>query len=315
MRPKSVAQSFLESDFYRLGIARLHSVFRTYGFVHGLRALSFLCLNEVRARRKMGALNVLSEKDIEERRKSDTVFVFGSGASLNEISQEEWARIGQHDVIGLNYFVRQSWVDVTIHYVRELELPFRLSGKYDPDAVVRSCRRFCDLLEQNPHYRNTILFLQTDFFSEIGKTIVGWEMLPEGQPLCFYRGTRRGGTEQAPPNNLSEGLPRQAGAIGGGISLGKYFGWKRIVLVGVDLYNSQYFWLPPETARGENVKSANEPHQTVRHGTIEIMGNWAKALNADEISLELYNPKSLLRESLPLFQWEDGLLVQAGSAK
>ena len=302
---------FTGSQLYFKAVNPIRGLWRSYGLIHGLRAFAYLCEVEVRARIHRHRLKVLSEEEVAARRRSDTVFVFGSGASLNEISDAEWHRIGQHDVIGLNYFVRQRWVDVGFHYIRELELPFRRSGKYDAKAVVRSCRDFCDLVAGNGHYRETVLFLQHDFFAEIGKTIVGRKMLPPGQAVCFYKGLRRDGLKVAPPRDFGEGLPRQAGAIGGGVSIGRSFGWKRIVLVGVDLYDARYFWLPPDSVRGDVARKPSDRHGTVGRGIVEIMENWATALRHDGISLEVYNPKSLLRPSLPQFRWDDGLPVHA----
>ena len=38
------------------------------------------------------------------KRNSDTVFILGCGASLNQLSDEDWARVGRADSIGVNYF-------------------------------------------------------------------------------------------------------------------------------------------------------------------------------------------------------------------
>lgn len=313
-RAKALVQRLERSRFYAGALAPLRAVYRTYGVRHGARALAFLLESEWRARRNAARLTILDEGEIARRRKSDTVFVFGSGASLNGISDAEWERIRRHDAIGLNYFVHQRWVDVTIHYVRELELPLRRHRRYSRGAILATARRFCDLARANPRYRDTVFFLQTDFFAEVGKAIIGWQMLPKGQPVFLYRGLRRPGIEEQPPRSLAEGLPRQAGAIGAGICIGRFLGWRHIVLIGVDLYDSRYFWLPPGEVRSEFTRAARDRHPTVRRGILDIIGNWYRTLEAEGVSLSVYNPQSLLREVLPQFSWEDGQPVQAKAA-
>jgi hypothetical protein len=38
-----------------------------------------------------------------ERKTSDTLFVFGSGPAVNDLSEAQWQHIGDHDSIGLNF--------------------------------------------------------------------------------------------------------------------------------------------------------------------------------------------------------------------
>src|SRR5262245_58255707 len=40
-------------------------------------------------------------------RKSDTVFIYGSGYSLNDISEAEWRHMTAHDTFGFNAFYHQ----------------------------------------------------------------------------------------------------------------------------------------------------------------------------------------------------------------
>ncbi|MCG8521618.1 MAG: hypothetical protein MI744_05375, partial [Pseudomonadales bacterium] len=226
---------------------------------------------------------------------------------------EEWECIRENDTIGLNYFVHQRWVDATIHCVRELEMPLRQERRYSRAAILASARRFCSLAKENPRYRDTVFLLQTDFFAEMGKAVIGWDMLPEGQPICLYRGLRRVDVDERPPRALAEGLPRQAGAIGAGICIGRFFGWRNIVLVGVDLYDSRYFWLPRDEVRSAVVRTADDRHPTVNRGILDIMGKWRRVLEAEGLSLSVYNPRSLLCETLPRFHWPDGLAVMANA--
>jgi hypothetical protein len=82
-------------------------------------------------------------------------------------------------------------------------------------------------------------------------------------------------------------------------------GWKRIVLTGIDLYDKEYFWLPKggrrEIEKRGVVASSqfpNAPH------IVEMLGRWREIMATEAISLEVYNPRSLLAEVLPVFSWE-----------
>ena len=39
----------------------------------------------------------------DQKKKSDTVFIVGSGESINDLSEKEWDIIKRHNIIGLNY--------------------------------------------------------------------------------------------------------------------------------------------------------------------------------------------------------------------
>lgn len=305
---------FFASNFVHKYVDPVRAIFRVYGLRSGICALAFLCENHVRLWIGRRQTNSVNEYFIRQNKKSDTVFVFGSGASLNEISQQEWDEINKHDVISLNYFFHQRWVDVTIHLVREMYLPLREhKGKHDRRETIKETQKLANQISQNPRYRDTVVFLQTDFFSVSGKTIIGWGQLPNSQRVCFYRAMRKADALTNPPNSLKDGLPRQAGAVGAGISLARIFGWKHIVLIGVDLYNSRYFYLPPHKKRSSEIKTTREKHPTISRGIIETMAAWRDLLEHEERTLKVYNPRSLLRPTIPQFEWSNGMPVHNGA--
>ena len=52
----------------------------------------------------------LDQESASRLRRSETVFVFGSGYSLNDITADEWRRIAAHDTFGFNAFYHQRWI-------------------------------------------------------------------------------------------------------------------------------------------------------------------------------------------------------------
>ena len=79
-------------------------------------------------------------------------------------------------------------------------------------------------------------------------------------------------------------------------------GWKHIVLVGVDLYDRRYFWLPPnETRLIDSVRNFtfDDP---AKDGKVESIGKWKTIFEQHGVNLYVYNPKSLLTDVLPLYK-------------
>ena len=88
---------------------------REWLHIQSVRALPWLSEQWSRSR-----YVVLDEAALRKTRRSDTVFLFGSGYSLNDLSAEEWEHIAAHDTIGFNYSSRQHWVRTDYHIVGEI---------------------------------------------------------------------------------------------------------------------------------------------------------------------------------------------------
>ena len=61
------------------------------------------------ARRKAG-LPPLGDCDLSRYKRSDVLFVFGGGTSINQISAERWQAISGHDSLGLNWWLVHPFV-------------------------------------------------------------------------------------------------------------------------------------------------------------------------------------------------------------
>jgi hypothetical protein len=247
---------------------------------------------------------VLTEADLRSARRSDTVFVFGSGSSLNEITAAEWDSIREHDVIGFNAFYNQRWVPVDFYLLR--------GAVYGELRWRRYAEEVRDALRGNPLFERTKYVLQKGFLAQHGNQLVGYGLLPSAAPVARYRTVRGWGP---PTRSFSHGLRHAVGTLDDAVNLAYCLGWKEIVLVGVDLYDSTYFWLGPDetlrvdeetgglrpdpiAARGQR---ASDPHNTARNGVVRLLGEWREVLERDGVHLSVFNPRSLLAESLPVY--------------
>ena len=98
------------------------------------------------------------------------------------------------------------------------------------------------------------------------------------------------------------GLTHSSSTLHDAINAAWLLGWKRIVLVGVDLYDRRYFWLGDDDVRGldrERGAVSSDAHSQVDMGFIERIGTWASILAEEGCTLEVLNPRSLLTRTLP----------------
>jgi hypothetical protein len=249
-------------------------------------------------RRWRTSLNELSEDRLRRRRRSESVFVFGSGASLNEIAPEGWAEIARHDTIGFNYFSRQRFVRVDYHLVGEIST----TNDLDRSVWLPAVREYTALIADNPQYRETVLGLQEGWTAFQSNRLVSERLIPAERGVFRYRRVARG-VFSRPSASLRDGLVHGAGSLISCVNLAYALGWKEIVLAGVDLYDSRYFWLP-ESADRDSLQRVHgigrdDPHPTAR-AMVEYLGRWASLLAPEGVRLAVENPRSLLADALPV---------------
>lgn len=241
-------------------------------------------LDRARSRR----YRLLDERQLMATRTSDTAFVFGSGRSLVEITPDEWERIAACNTISLREFPRQQWVRADYHITSEV------------DFVDEYARR----IRENPLYAGTVFVVQGGFRAERGNELVGRGLLPRGAPVFRFRRSSRGVV--APPSRrLRDGLVHGFSSIFDATNLAVLLGFRRIVLAGVDLYNKEYFWLPPGETRAyekPDVEGPRSPFASTEP-IVEMLGAWHDVLAADGVELSVRDPRSLAAARLPVFTW------------
>ncbi len=261
-----------------------------------------------------GRYHALDVETVYGRKKSDTIFVFGSGYSVNDITSEQWAVICQHDTLGFNWFMRQDFIPLDYHLGRELHRP-RL-GRRASRAIIAE---YADLLEKSVHQATTLI-LQGGWSAAGMNMVVGSRRLTRGRALYRFRNTPPPG----PSHSLQRGLVHQLGTLSDAVNFAYLGGWRHIVLVGVDLYDHRYFWLPPDELREDYAKHImytlqekgpdqttrtvkrrprlDDVHSTARNGIVDLMADWDARM--PHSTLWVLNPRSLLAEVLPAYEIE-----------
>lgn len=248
----------------------------------------------------------LSEDELKGRRKSDTVFIFGSGYSLNEISEIEWRRLAEHDVFGFSGFIYQDFIRTDFHLIRGWD-----EGQRGLKGWFRSADTYAGQFNGNSRFADAILLLQGDYTSTFCNTLIGFGMLRPGQA---YRYRTNWTLDGRPSTQLARGVVHACGTLSDAVNVAFLLGWKSIVLVGVDLYDSRYFWGPNDATlalddSGRHVPAMrtprgvgwNESHRTAQTGIVELMRLWREMFRVHGVELSVYNPRSLLVSVLPVY--------------
>ncbi|MGH2933092.1 MAG: hypothetical protein ACRDL2_01055 [Gaiellaceae bacterium] len=261
-----------------------------------------------RDRMRRRRYTLLGEAAVRAARRSDRVFVFGSGASMNDIAPGEWAAMAEHDTFGFNAFYWQEWIRVDFQLFR--------GGAYGALRPDHRAEELAGALRANPRFANTVFVMQDDFLGHYANFVVGRGYLPAGSRLFRYRMAPGAGQ---PTRSFAEGIRHAPGTLVDAVNCAYCLGWSEIVLVGIDLYDSRYYWLPPDktltydpidnrvVAGDVNSMRGNRPgelHNTATAGIVELMGDWERFLAADGVQLSVYNPKSLLAGVMPVFDGE-----------
>lgn len=250
----------------------------------------------VRAKLNSGAYRMLSEQELRTRRHSDTVFVFGSGWSINELTPPEIARFEAHDTLTFNWFVRQDVVRADFHLIREIP-----EDDLDPQVWRPQVDEYFGLIRESARYDRTIFLVQTGFRAINGNRAVAERLLPGGSEIFLWR-SAAGRPELG--RTFAEGLSHCHGTLEECVNFAVLAGWRRIVLVGVDLYDRRYFWLGSNETRSTDAQRGathESRHATAASGMIENFARWGAQLRREGVELLVYNPRSLLAPVLDVY--------------
>jgi hypothetical protein len=165
------------------------------------------------------------------KRNSDTIFVLGCGASINDLTEEQWQLISSHDSVGVNYFYAHSFRP-TFHMI---EL-----GQSD-----KSMECINKHLLSRPDRKNETIFMQIRHL--LKRTEL--ELDNCNSNLYFYSPSVPKGTSTKMLTKVIKRwfrkknlLMHHSSNLDCTIHFAYQAGYKKIYLLGVDLNSNQYFW-------------------------------------------------------------------------
>jgi len=255
-------------------------------------------------------------------RQTDTIFILGSGTSVNELTARDWLEIGRHTSVGLNSWVVHDFLP-DFYAFEEME---SLAYSSHSATLSRLLGRE-EILEKRPG----VLILRPKLSTEPERIISVPQSLQEQVRLYG-----RTSVTTRKFSNLQSDLARLVSAtddrdfpasvvIDAGmsvvrmVSLAMRLGYKDAVLVGVDLNSNNYFWdtdvshlmrrglqdFNPWYTRGP----VHDTEETTNRAfpASKFIPALAKAgLDEHGFTLWVSSPTSKLAGDLPLYPWATG---------
>lgn len=247
-------------------------------------------------------LKIFNDLDISQYKKSDTLFVLGSGASINQITEKQWGEIRSHDSIGFNFWLLHNFVPT--YYVFELPrdnearmvfykiLRYKTLDYKNTPIIKKSSLERLDI-KQLHHLTISNLYLSNDI------EIPGNKKLN----LVLEKYNRL--------VNLGYMLRKRA-SLSYMIFFGLKAGYKNIVLCGIDLNNTNYFYDDKKYLDKININITLKRHKGNVHKTMDpsrseltigkvVLTMKEILFDRNDINLFIGSKLSVLYPSLPYY--------------
>lgn len=202
--------------------------------------------------------------------------------------------------MGWNLFAHQNYVHADLHILRETHATSILGRLAEMRAHIEDVRG-------NPRFDAVLWVIQGGWKGVNGNLLVGCRLLPSDTPILRYVNQAERGAHVMPSNSFIKGVTHGAGTLTDAVNLAYLGGWRRIVLIGVDLYDSRYFakgaWEDDPAWRASSDPA--QTHRTAQFGIVNQMEAWQEWLTARGVGLYVQNPRSLLAQFLPIYDWRE----------
>lgn len=249
---------------------------------------------------------------LAQKRNRQTLYILGTGSSVNQISKEQWSLIAKEDSIGLNFwpihdFVPTYWM-------------FEASRDRERNA------RLVELFEEKKvEYRGTTILIKSissiadDFFGDFFKRQVAIMpvrdiALPD-QNRSLMRLVLRSTFDISMKFRHSVIYGR--GSMSLAVMLGIRLGYSNIVFVGCDLNDGSYFWDGDGRFSKYPSGITNAPHNILKRESLQVnildvIREVAPLAVGRGAFLYTLNPNSALAEVIPSWSFGGSGVVGAG---
>lgn len=270
---------------------------------------------EAQQKIRESGLRSINDLDMAKIKRSDTLFILGSGASVNELREKDWEYIASCNSVGFNYWMAHPFVP-DLYFTEPPPNEYvwaEYLGQYEASKVAYGNVPF--IVNYKEWQKKTEAYPLSSIPPSLQKNLYHYApyYLRLNKPWMIRLALMVWRRNVIRPNRF-DGLILQRASLGMLIMFGLLTGFKRIVLVGVDLANTRYFfedknqvfrYYPPNIQAGV-------VHRTV-DSTLDInrvsvtIDKYIYLLNdvllkPAKVSLYVANEKSLLYPRLPLFK-------------
>ncbi|MEP3277383.1 MAG: hypothetical protein ABJN26_22510 [Stappiaceae bacterium] len=258
-------------------------------------------------------------QDFAKRKTSDTLFILGSGPSINDLSSDDFDFIGKHDSIGFNWWIVHDFVPrfylfqfppnreknisdlVTDRRVQYQGIPFVLRGT----LLGAHSEKYLPIIEST-FDRDSLYFLN-EFPIHSKCEIEPAKLIEFTANLGFFR-----------HNHIPPYFVKWRGSLGLLVSFGYAMGYKKIVLCGIDMNDGtagQHFYDVEHYADARAKYALPGPEEHNIHKMMDVnyskntVGTYMGQLNyhvrnRNECQLFVASDQSSLSSVLPLWKFE-----------
>lgn len=251
----------------------------------------------------------ITKNNLIKKKKTDLIFILGSGFSLNKISKKKWQIIEKNDTIGFNNTFYLKKAPITYHIAR--------AGNEDTQfyhTLINWINFFQNKIKNNKFYNDTIFFFPKGITANFTNTLFGKRLYKIKNKFFLFRTNR---ISNLPKKSLDAGLIHRSGTLFDAISLAYYLRYKKIILLGIDLYDARYFFAPKnktitwDSKKNKNIfvnvnekkKSYLDKHYTLNNKMIRDVKELNIFLNKKNIKIFIENKRSLLKGALKTYKW------------
>jgi hypothetical protein len=231
-----------------------------------LKYLLFELRRDEYCRRRIG-IRRFADLDLRTIKRSDTLFILASGSSINRISPTRWGVIARHDSIGFNFWPIHPFVPNM--FFLETIPPNHAHGMFDVFCSIarRRAKDYAAVTKVVTELRNAraMRFAGSEEFHGPLYSLRTFPVAASTEAEFAYGMSYLRSKGLFDPAGRIDTVFKQASTLSALIALGIRMRYRRIVLCGVDLNHSHYFYqdraLYPETASLE-FSPRYQPHAT-----------------------------------------------------
>jgi len=190
---------------------------------------------------RITGLKSLRDLNMEDLKRSDTLFILGSGSTINDITDEQWEIIKKHDSVGFNFWLLHSFTPNFYVYEEHLD-------RKRNDIFYANLNRKIDEYKHLPIIVKDVEYKGITY-QKIPKELIknyylsSEIVVPDFNEkkvsknlkfmLKYYRWTNK---------RRIHVIPKKSGSLSYLLFLGYMMRYRKIILCGVDLNNNNYFF-------------------------------------------------------------------------
>lgn len=285
--------------------SQIKCLINLYQYQKQLYTINLLC--------KIRNIKNFYDFECQRLKKSDTIFILGSGSSINDITSFEWDFIQKHDTFGFNFWHIHEFIpdfysfefsehenaerfSVKVHNLNNL------TNKYSNTKIICKSENICDL-EKIEQHLSFDLKNKLFYFFTFTNSYRFYETLSLLNKIGIFK-----------KRNTFKYAYYARGSVVFAIHFALVMGYRKIVLCGVDLNNANYFYedaryinpmfkIPPRGHSG-NIHKTNDPerHELTMEKIIYFLNE--KLIKPRGVNLYIYSKESALYPVLPIYQIE-----------